>query len=368
MPKGLLTDLEAKLEPSREAGPVRTIAVCAAQIPFFKGGAEAHVNGLVRELAKRHYEVDLISLPFKWYPRDQLLNSLEVWRLVDLSESNARKIDMIITTKFPSYFAEHSNKVLWLFHQFRHLYDLWGTPYSDYDASKAADLKFRDQLIELDTEVLKSYRRIYTNAKNTAARLKKYNGIDSIPLYHPPHLAGRYFSAEDQGYILSVGRLDRLKRVDLLVKGMSLMDRRISCRIAGTGPELESLKKLARASGVGDRVEFLGFVPDNDLLALYAHATAVYFAPWDEDYGYVTLEAFLSQKPVLTAFDSGGPLEFVEDGQSGIVIRSADEKELAQRSEELFFDKDKCRSYGRAGYEKVKDISWDTVIETLING
>jgi glycosyltransferase involved in cell wall biosynthesis len=146
------------------------------------------------------------------------------------------------------------------------------------------------------------------------------------------------------------------------------MDRRVRCRIAGTGPELENLQKLARASRVADRVEFLGFVPHDDLPDLYAHATAVYFAPWDEDYGYVTLEAFLSQKPVITASDSGGPLEFVEDGQSGIVIGSADEKELAQKSEELFFDKEKRRRFGLAGYEKVKDISWDTVIETLING
>lgn len=368
MPKGLLTRLKAKLNSSQDAGPVRTIAVCAAQIPFFKGGAEANVNGLIRELEKRRYEVDLINIPFKWYPRDQLLRSLEGWQLLDLTESNAKKIDMIITTKFPSYFAEHSNKVLWLFHQFRHLYDLWGTPYSDFDASKEADRRFRDQLIELDTEVLKSYTRIYTNAKNTAARLKKYNGIDSIPLYHPPHLAGRYFAAEEKGYILSVGRLDRLKRVDLLVKSLRFMDGRIRCRIAGTGPELESLRKLVRTSGVADRVEFLGFVPDDDLLALYAHATAVYFAPWDEDYGYVTLEAFLSQKPVITAYDSGGPLEFAEDGQSGIVIQSTDEKELAQKSEELFFDKDKCRSYGRTGYDRVKDISWDNVIETLVNG
>jgi len=368
MPKGLLTKLKARLESSRVAGPVRTIAVCAAQIPFFKGGAEAHVGGLMRELVKRQYEVDLINIPFKWYPRDQLLKSLEVWQLLDLSESNGKKIDMIITTKFPSYFAGHPKKVLWLVHQYRHLYDLWGTPYCDFDSSQKADLRLRDQLIELDTEVLKSYERIYTIAENTSARLKKYNGLDSVPLYHPPHLTGRYFAAEDKGYILSVGRLDRLKRVDLLVRSMRFMDRRIRCRIAGTGPELENLQKLARTGGVADRVEFLGFVPDEDLPALYANSTAVYFAPWDEDYGYVTLEAFLSQKPVITGFDSGGPLEFVEDGKNGIVIQSTDEKELAQKSEELFFDKDKCRKYGRTGHDKVKDINWDTVIKTLIGG
>lgn len=365
---GLLTKIKATLELPRVKKPIETIAVCAAQVPFFKGGAEAHVGGLIQELAKRRYEVDLINIPYKWYPHDQLLQSLEIWRMLDLSESNDKPIDMIITTKFPSYFAEHPHKVLWLIHQFRHLYDLWGTPYSDFDPSQETDRKLRDKLIKLDTEVLKTYKRIYTNARNTAARLKKYNGIDSVPLYHPPHLAGQYFTGEDRGYILSVGRLDRLKRIDFLVRSLRWMDRRIRCKIAGTGPELKNLQDLARKCAVAERVEFLGFVPDDELLALYAHATEVYFAPLDEDYGYVTLEAFLSQKPVVTGFDSGGPLEFVEDGQSGIVIQSADEKELAQKSEELFFDKDKCRLYGRAGYDKVKDISWNTVIETLVDG
>jgi glycosyltransferase involved in cell wall biosynthesis len=365
---GLLSKLKPKFEFSGGQKPVRTIAVCAAQVPFFEGGAETHVNGLVRELAKRRYEVDLINIPYKWYPRVQLLQSLEIWRLLDLSESNDKPIDMIITTKFPSYFAEHPHKVLWLIHQFRHLYDLWGTPYSDFDPSREADRKLREKLIKLDTDVLKTYKRIYTNSKNTAARLKKHNGIDSVPLYHPPHLAGKYFTGEDRGYILSVGRLERLKRIDLLLRSLRWMDRRIKCKIAGSGPELKGLQRLAGECGVADRVEFLGFVPDNELLALYAHATAVYFAPLDEDYGYVTLEAFLSGKPVITSLDSGGPLEFVEDGRTGVVIQFADEKEMAAKSEELFFNKDRCRGLGQAGLEKVKDINWDTVIQTLVNG
>ncbi len=363
---GLLNRIKEKLDFSPGHRPVKTIAVCAAQVPFFRGGAEAHVNGLVRELAKRGYEVDLINIPYKWYPRDQLLKSLEIWRLLDLSESNDKAIDMIIATKFPSYFAEHPHKVLWLIHQFRHLYDLWGTPYSDFDPAQEADRMLREKLIKLDTQVLKSYKRIYTNAKNTAARLKKYNGIDAVPLYHPPHLAGKYYGAEDKDYILSVGRLDRLKRVDFLIRSMRFMNPQIKCRIVGTGPELENLQRLARECGVADRIEFLGFVQDDDLLRLYAHATAVYFAPLDEDYGYVTLEAFLSKKPVITASDSGGPLEFVEDGHNGVIVHSMDEKELAARSEELFFDKEKGRAYGEAGYEKVKEISWDTVVETLV--
>ncbi len=347
---------------------MKTIAVCAAQIPFFKGGAEAHVSGLSRELAKKQFEVEVINIPYKWYPHEQLLRSIDVWRMLDLSESNGKKIDMIITTKFPTYFAEHPRKVLWLFHQYRQLYDLFDSPYSDFDPTKRSDKELRDRLVAMDTGVLKTYKRIYANSKNTAARLKKYNGIEATALYHPPLLAGRYYHGENNGYILSVGRLDRLKRVDCLIRCLAQADRRLKCKIAGTGTEAKVLMELAQQVGVADRVEFLGFVPDDQLLDLYAHCAFVYFAPLDEDYGYISLEAFLSQKPILTSVDSGGPLEFVEDGRNGIVVPSMEEKVLAQRSEELFFDNKKSQEFGKAGFEKVKDITWDFAIETLING
>lgn len=347
---------------------IKTIAVCAAQVPFFSGGAEAHVMGLIEELKTRDFEVDLINIPYKWYPHEQLLNSIEIWEKIDLSESNGKKIDLVITTKFPSYFAQHRNKVLWLIHQYRQMYDLFETSYSGFDSSRPEDLELRDRLIEMDTRILKTYKKIYTNSKNTAQRLKKYNGIEATPLYHPPRLNGRYYAAGFDGSILSVGRLDSLKRVDLLIRSLRFCDSKIKCKIAGSGPESESLKVLARDCGVSDRVEFLGFVPDERLLELYANCSAVFFAPLDEDYGYITLEAFLSQKPVITSFDSGGPLEFVEDRLNGLVLDSLEEKGIGEKIEGLVADKEKCWRFGLNGYHKVKDINWDFVIQTLLCG
>ena len=347
---------------------IKSIAVCAAQVPFFKGGAEAHVNGLIRELRKRGYEVELINIPYKWYPHEQLFKSIQVWQMLDLSESDGKKIDLVIATKFPSYFVEHPNKALWLIHQYRQIYDLFETPYSGFNPAKKSDLELRQKLIDWDTRALRTYKRIFTNAKNTAERLKKFNGIEGIPLYHPPEYAGRLTSGDYGDYILSVGRLDPLKRVDLLVKSMKHCNPRIRCKIAGAGPELGRLQALASKEGVSEKVDFLGFVEGDVLIRLYADCGAVFFAPQDEDYGYITLEAFLSRKPVITSFDSGGPLEFVEDQKSGLVLRSLEERHIAARMEELFFDKAKCRDFGEQGYQKVKDISWDHVIRTLIPG
>jgi glycosyltransferase involved in cell wall biosynthesis len=346
---------------------IRTIAVCAAQVPFRRGGAEEHVNSLVRELKNRGYNVDLINIPFKWYPNEKLFQSIQMWKMLDLRESDGEAIDMIITTKFPSYFAEHPNRVLWLIHQYRQAYDLFDTPFSGFDPQNNEEMEARERLIKIDTDELKKYERIYTNSKNTAYRLKKFNDISSTPLYHPPKLVGKYFNAGYENFILYAGRLNPLKRVDLLIRALRFCDPQVSCKIAGTGPELERLKNIAKDVGVNERVEFLGYVSDEALLDLYSRCRFVLFPPLDEDYGYITLEAFLSEKPVITCFDSGGPLEFVKDGINGIVLPTTDEKEIAPIIESLFFDTEKCREFGRQGYQEVKKINWDQVIETLIH-
>jgi glycosyltransferase involved in cell wall biosynthesis len=358
--------IQAKLQNLRRGQGIETIAVCAAQVPFFKGGAEAHVDGLVKELQKRGYDVDLISIPYKWYPREQLWKTIRIWQMLDLAESNGRRIDKIITTKFPSYFADHANKTLWLIHQYRQAYDLLGTCYSDIDLAREKDRRFRDELVAADTKVHKTYTAIYTNSQNTANRLKKFNGLDGRALYHPPRLAGRYYTGDYEDCVLSVGRLDPLKRVDVLISSLRHCRPQVRCKIAGTGPELPRLRKLANRLGVEKRVDFLGFVPDDELLGLYANSGLVYFAPIDEDYGYITLEAFLSRKPVITCRDSGGPLEFIEDGTNGLILSSPDEKELGGKIDDLLLDKERCRAFGQAGYQKAKDISWDHVIESLL--
>jgi glycosyltransferase involved in cell wall biosynthesis len=347
---------------------IKTIAICAAQVPFSRGGAEEHVEALARELKVRGYEADIINIPFKWYPDEQLFKSMELWKNIDLSESDGKPIDLVIATKFPSYFINHHNKVLWLIHQYRQAYDLLDTPYSGFDLSNKKQLKQYKEFIKLDNKALKTYNHIYTNSVNTSKRLKKYNNINSSALYHPPKLYKKYFNSDLGDYILSVGRLEPLKRVDLLIKSLKYCDMKIKCKIVGRGSEMETLKKLSKKLGVSDRVEFLGFVSDDQLIELYANCAFVFFAPLDEDYGYITLEAFLSKKTVITAIDSGGPLEFVKNNINGIVLESLEEKKIAEKVESLFFDREKCVKLGVRGFDEVKDISWDNVINTLIEG
>jgi glycosyltransferase involved in cell wall biosynthesis len=343
------------------------IVVCEAQVPFVHGGAEVHVRELLRELTARGFDAELVSVPFKWYPKEEILPHAAAWRLLDLSESNGRPIDLLIATKFPTYFARHPNKVAWLIHQYRAAYELCGTPYSDFGHNER-DLGLRDSLIRLDTEMLGECRRIYANAQNTANRVARYNGLAAEALYHPPKLAARLAAARPVygDFVLSVGRIESVKRVDLLVSAMARVDKPIRLVVAGDGTQRGNVERAAAEAGVAERIDFLGSVGDEQLLDLYREALAVLYPPFDEDFGYVTLEAFLSHKPVVTATDSGGPNEFVVDGVNGFV-RPPDAAAFADAINTLAADRRRTAALGDAGYERARIVTWDGVIEKLIS-
>lgn len=342
---------------------IRTIAVCEAQVPFVRGGAETHVSQLVDQLKARGFDVERIAIPFKWYPKQEILAHAAAWRLVDLSESNGRRIDLVIATKFPSYFVRHPNKVTWLIHQYRAAYELCGTPYSDFDHTEL-DVGLRDRLMHLDREMLSECRRVFANARNTASRVQKFNGIEAEALYHPPRLAPRLRSGPYGDYILVIGRLESVKRADLAVAAMPLVDHRVRLLVAGDGTQREALERLAIEQRVADRVTFLGEVDDDRLVDLYAGALASLYAPYDEDYGYVTLESFLSRRPVITARDSGGTLEFVEDGVNGFVC-DPDAAAIAGAVNQLAADRTLASRMGDAGFARASTVTWSGVIEKL---
>ena len=343
---------------------IRTVVVCETQVPFVEGGAERLVRALIEQLRAGGYLVERVALPFKWYPKEEILAHAAAWRLLDLTESNGRPIDLVIGTKFPSYFVRHPNKVAWLVHQYRAAYELCGTPFSDFEHTEA-DVGLRATLIDLDTRMLGECRHLYAIAENTAARLRKFNGLEVEALYHPPHLADRLRPGAYGDYVLSVARLESIKRCDLAVEAMRDVDRPIRLLLAGEGTQRANLEALAERIGVADRVQFLDAVPDDALIDLYAGALAVVYAPFDEDYGYVTLESFLSRKPIVTATDSGGPLEFVVDGVNGRVVPPTPEA-VAEAINGYVSDRKLAAAHGDAGYSRASLVTWEGVIEKLV--
>jgi glycosyltransferase involved in cell wall biosynthesis len=254
--------------------------------------------------------------------------------------------------------------VAWVIHQHRAAYELCGTEYSDFEHTEA-DVGLRRRLLELDRRMLAECRHVFANAQNTASRLEKFNGVAARALYHPPPHAEYLHPGEYRDYALVVGRLEPVKRADLAIRALAHVPPGIRLVIVGTGSQRNAVETIAAESGVTGRVVFAGAAAGDELATLYSNALAVIYAPFDEDYGYVTLEAFLSAKPVITAIDSGGTLEFVRDGENGFVC-APDPAAIGQAIARLAADRPLAARLGHNGMTKAQSVTWDGVVEQLV--
>lgn len=347
--------------------PIRNILICTTQVPFTSGGAESHVEGLRAGLVNNGYHAEIVRLPFKWYPPAAIMKHALAWRLMDLSEANGRKIDLVIPMKFPAYLVPHENKVLWIMHQHRSAYNLAGTAFDDL-SNHADGPRVRDLIKHCDEQFIPEARAVFANSKRVAERLLRYNQIASEPLYHPPPRAERLRSGEAGDYVFYPSRLEPQKRQELVIEAMNSVQTGVRLVLAGSVSNLAYYEQLIKQHGVGDRVELLGHVEEEQLLELYANALAVVYLPFDEDYGYVTLEAMYSSRPVIVASDGGGAAEFVEDGREGFIVEPSP-RTIAERLDNLFRDRELARRMGIHGRERVTamNLSWQNVVERIIS-
>lgn len=341
----------------------KRILICTAQVPFVRGGAEYLVEGLQGALRERGHTVDVVALPYQWHPVERIAESALAWRMLDIGAVNGAPVDLVIGTKFPSYMVRHPRKVVWLVHQHRQAYDWYGTPLSDF-ANIPAHRQVRDAIFRMDRRGLGECRARYTISRNVSARLRRFNGIDSEPLYPPSRYAPRLRAGPYGDYILSSSRLDRAKRLDLLLEAVARAAAPVRLLLAGAGPDRERLEAVAARLGLGERARFLGFVSDDELVELYAGARAVYYAPVDEDYGFATVEAYGAARPVITTDDAGGVLEFVEDGVSGLVC-APEAAAIARALDALAASPALAERLGRAGQPQVAAITWAKVVDAL---
>ena len=331
------------------------IAVCGAQVPFTRGGAELHMENLCAALTEAGHRVELVRLPTAW-DKDRVFDSALAWRIVPLD------VDLVIATNFPSYFVRHPNKVVWLFHQHRGFYDGADASWSDVGLDDVS-LEAQRLMAEWDTAALDEASHVFSTSANVAARLARYCGLTAEPLYHPPPLHDRLHPGAFGDYVFCATRLERNKRPDLMAGALRHLRSDVRVSIAGTGSMREEL--VAMAGDRAARLDLAGFVDDDDLVERYAGALGVVYVPYDEDYGYVTLQAFLAGKPVVTTTDAGGVLEWVEDGVTGFVVDPTPAA-VADAIDRLAADPGAAGAMGEKGRDRAAGLRWDEVVRRLL--
>lgn len=320
-----------------------------------RGGAEAFHDGFCAALRDAGWNVDKIRLAVDESSFNGILEAY--LRAYDLDVS---QYDLVISSKAPSYAVRHPRHICYLQHTIRVFYDMFDV---EFPRPWPELLQQRERIRSLDDALLQPARvsKIFTNGDETSRRLRKFNGLDSEALY-PGLLRDHFRQGEYGDHLFLPGRLHRWKRVDLLVKAMSHVKSQIELRIAGAGEDQDVLRQLA---GGDPRVRFLGRLDDAACIEQYATAFAVPFTPIMEDFGYITLEAFRSGKPVITCEDSGTPVDLVRNANGGIVT-AADAKSIAKAIDALASDRDRCRELGMNGHASTIGISWQAAASRVM--
>lgn len=343
------------------------ILIATVQTPFIRGGAEILAEELRTALQRSGHEAELLSMPFRFGPPSEVRRSMDTWAAEDLTTLPGPTIDAVICLKFPAYYVKHPNKIVWLLHQHRAAYELFDTPHGMQSASPE-DRELKTEIVYRDGESLRSALQLFTISGRVSERLLRSNGLPSTPVYPPVANAERFYCAGQLPYIFAPGRLERLKRQELLLRALAACEcTDFGVIVSGEGGCRDELERLVAALGLGSRVRLVGHVTQSELLALYANCQAVYFAPQDEDYGFIALESMLASKPVLTCTDSGGPLEFVAHGQNGLVS-DPEPVALAGAIDQLFSEPETAAELGRAGRRRIEDmdIGWSTTVKQLL--
>lgn len=342
-----------------------TVAVVTSSPPFAEGGHLVMARELVRALNEEGHLAGLVITPQNRFGR-QASAYLAAWCTDVGLAHEERKVDQVISLRFPGYAVQHPNHVLWLNHRMREYYDLWDQFSSHLTWKQTIKERTRRAVIHrVDGHLLSKMKRRFVISATVQARLRRFGGIQSDVLYPPP--PRRDYRHDTYGdYLFGVSRLSPLKRFDLVLRALAEpMAASIKCVIAGEGAELDRLIKLRSHLELEHRVKFVGRLDEAGLIDHLARCRAVIFPPFNEDYGFVTVEAFMCGKPVITCHDSGGPSELVKHDESGYVTDSTPEA-LAAAMRRLMDDRNLAMRMGETGRSAAQQMTWSGAIQKLL--
>lgn len=343
-----------------------TILVVTSSPPLVEGGHLVIGRELVAALRASGHEAELLITPQNRFGR-QAAAYAATW-LTDVGQTaDGRPVDRVISLRYPSYAVRHPQQVCWLNHRMREYYDLWDRFSARLSWKNRIKERVRRSLIHTaDGWLLRhNVRRLIAQSRTIQRRLARWGGL-AAEVLHPPAPARPYRCDGYGDYLFAVSRLAPLKRHDLLLQALAQPEAAgIRLVLAGEGPELDNLRRLRRQLDLEQRVELTGRLDEAALLGHLGACRAVVFAPFDEDYGFVTMEAFASAKAVITCHDSGGPAELVRDGVNGYATDPTPEA-MARAMRALMDDRTRAVRYGEAAHADAARATWADAVRELL--
>jgi glycosyltransferase involved in cell wall biosynthesis len=224
----------------------------------------------------------------------------------------------------------------------------------------------------LDKVAIKRIRLVLANSNYAAGMIKKALNISPtvchagvrLNLHDPPR-------TETGSYGLLVSRMVFHKNVDMVLKAFAearnCLSNDVRLVLAGKGPDLEALRKLSIDIGLSEVVDFKGYVSDEQLESLYAHADFFIYIPLHEPFGLTLIEAMKYGVPVIGASD-GGASEIIESGKEGFLIDPLDKESVVLCLRKMLTEKTERSKMGLAARSRVLDYyTLDAFVERFEN-
>jgi glycosyltransferase involved in cell wall biosynthesis len=341
------------------------IAVVTSSPPLTEGGHMVIARALAQALREAGHLAGIIVTPHSRFGR-QASAYLATW-LTDVTTADGYPIDRVISLRFPSYAVRHPRHVCWLNHTMREYYDLWPRFSAPFARRTRLKERLRRAAIHAADRYLltKNVGRLFVQSRTIQERFRMWPELESTVLHPPP--PQRAYRCEGYGdYIFLVSRLTPLKRIDLLLQALATPDGAgIRAVIAGDGEDRGRLSRLVQDLNLSSRVTLVGRMEDPELTQHFARCRAVCFPPLEEDYGFVTAEAFASAKAVVTCQDSGGPAELVRDGINGLICEPTPAS-LAVALRRLTDDRELAERMGVEAEATARTLSWPDAVRQLL--
>ncbi|MCS7243262.1 MAG: glycosyltransferase family 4 protein, partial [Candidatus Calescibacterium sp.] len=274
---------------------IKKILIVSTKEPFINGGDSVLINSLAQELSK-NFEVEKILIPFS-------TNS----DLIEEQIDGIRKLkfnygDLVITSKPLSYAIKHPNKIVWFMHHLRHFYELWDTEFNPLKKEKDKFSELRKKIIEYDNKFLRECRKIFAISENVRKRLKEYNNLSSETIYPPISNPEKFKCHQYKDYFFYPSRITSNKRQHLVIEALKYTKGKYKLILAGQVDDKyfnKKIRPLLDNPNIKERIEILGYIDEEKKIDLYSDCLGVIFTPFDEDYGYITIESFYSSKMVI---------------------------------------------------------------------
>lgn len=343
------------------------VLIVTSAPPLVEGGHLVIARALEQALRDAGHRASIVTTPSNRFGR-QASAYLANW-MTDVTETgDGERVDRVVSLRFPSYAVRHPVHISWLNHTMREYYDRWDAFSAGLSPQGRVKERMRRALIHAaDTYLFtRNVTKVFAQSATVQARLARWNRVRADVLHPPP--PPRPYRCDGYGdYLFFASRLTPLKRADLVIEALATpAARHVRCVVGGEGEARARLEHLATDRGVAGRVTFTGRLDEAALVDHLARCRAVVFVPKDEDYGFVTAEAFASRKAVITATDSGGPVEFVRDGENGFLVEPTADA-LGRALGRIMDSPSDAERMGRRAHEDVQALTWAETVKTLVN-